>query len=212
MTLNNINCRRKSIRLPNRNYAGNGYYFVTICTHQKICYFGNIINHQMQLSSIGKIAQRFWLEISQHSKSTYLDEYIIMPNHLHGIIALDNPDNPCRDVTCRRRRSAANVPTPNHDYDLSQIMSELSPQSGSLSTIVRSYKSSVTRWCKQNGFNNFAWQPRFYEHIIRNDGSLDKIREYIVNNPIKWSEDENNPNILSLKSKEKKFFNNSNYQ
>ena len=72
-------------------------------------------------------------------------------------------------------------------------MSKLSPKSGSLSTVVRSYKSSVTRWCRKNGYNNFTWQPRFHEHIIRNDGSLDNIREYIINNPLKWFEDKNNP-------------------
>jgi REP element-mobilizing transposase RayT len=192
MTLYKNKYRSKSIRLPNRNYAANGYYFITICTSQKICYFGNIINHQMQLYSVGKIAQKFWLEIPQHSKHTYLDEYIIMPNHIHGIIVINNPDNLCRDVPW-------NVPTSNDD-NLSQIMSELSPKSGSLSAIIRSYKSSVTRWCKQNNYNNFAWQPRFYEHIIRNDGSLDNIRKYIINNPLKWSKDKNNPNILSLKS------------
>ena len=173
----------KSIRLPNRNYAANGYYFVTICTHKKQSYFGNIVDGKMQLSSIGKIADKFWLEIPRHSKYAYLDEYIIMPNHIHGIIVIDNPNNPCRDVACY-------VPTPNDD--LSQIMSELSPKTGSLSAIVRSYKSSVTKWCKQNNYN-FTWQPRFYEHIIRHDGSLDNIREYIVNNPLKWFEDKNNP-------------------
>ncbi len=187
MTSRQNRSRRKSLRLPNRNYAANGYYFVTICTYKKHCYFGNIVNHKMQLSPIGKIANQFWLEIPQHSKYNYLDEYIIMPNHIHGIIAIDNPDNPCRDVTWY-------VPTTtNNDYDLSQLMSELSPQSGSLSVIIRSYKSAVTRWCKQNNHDYFAWQSRFYEHIIRNDGSLDIIREYIITNPAKWSEDKNHP-------------------
>lgn len=189
MTLYKNKYRSRSIRLPNRNYAANGYYFVTICTYKKYCYFGNIVNNKMQLSAIGEIVNEFWLEIPQHSRYTYLDEYIIMPNHIHGIIAIDNPDNPCRDV-------AYYVSTPNND--LSQIMSELSPKSGSLSTIIRSYKSSVTRWCKQNNYDNFAWQPRFYEHIIRNDGSLDNIREYIINNPAKWSEDKNNPIISNI--------------
>ena len=185
--------RRKSIRLPNRNYAANGYYFVTICTHKKHCYLGNVVNNEMQLSPIGKIADKLWWEIPQHSKSTYLDEYIIMPNHIHGIIVIDNPNHPCRDVACYVPTLNVHTTTHDDDYDLSQIMSELSPKSGSLSTIIRSFKSAVTRWCKQNNYNNFAWQPRFYEHIIRNDGSLDKIREYIINNPRKWSKDKNNP-------------------
>ncbi len=184
----------KSIRLPNRNYAANGYYFVTICTHEKYYYFGNVIKGKMQLSSIGKIANKFWLEIPQHSKYTYLDEYVIMPNHIHGIIVIDNPHNPSRDIPNKpnkhSRDVAWNVPTKD---DIYKIMSKLSPKSGSLSAIIRSYKSAVTRWCRQNNYHNFKWQPRFYEHIIRNDGSLDIIRKYIVNNPLKWSEDRNHP-------------------
>ena len=72
-------------------------------------------------------------------------------------------------------------------------MSEISPKTGSLGSIIRSYKAAVTRWCRQHEFNNCAWQPRFYDHIIRNDGSLAKIREYIINNPMKWEDDKNNP-------------------
>jgi putative transposase len=135
-----------------------------------------------------KIANQFWLEIPQHSKYTHLDQYIMMPNHLHGIIVIDNPNNPCTDIKPRRNVQLV-VPTSNNDDNLPAIMSELSPQSNSLSVIIRSYKSAVTRWCRQNGYDHFAWQSRFYEHIIRHDGSLDIIREYILNNPVKWLED-----------------------
>jgi hypothetical protein len=77
--------------------------------------------------------------------------------------------------------------------DFPEKMSKLSPKANSLSVIIRSYKSSVTRWCKQNNYDNFGWQSRFYEHIIRNDGSIDKIRQYIINNPSQWSIDRHNP-------------------
>ena len=182
MTLNNKR-DRKSIRLPNYNYAANGYYFVTICTHEKYCYFGNIVNSKMQLSQTGKIAQQHWSEIPQHSKYTYLDEFVIMPNHIHGIIVINNPNNPHRDVPW-------NVPT-DDDCDIARMMSKLSLKSGSLSVIIRSYKSSVTRSRRQNDDNNFRWQSRFYEHIIRNEKSLNNIRRYIINNPAKWIEDMN---------------------
>ena len=89
---------RQTIRLKNYNYAANGYYFVTICTHEKQCYFGDVIDGEMHLSQIGKIARQYWLEIPQHSKYTYLDKFVIMPNHVHGIIVIDNPDNPSRDI------------------------------------------------------------------------------------------------------------------
>ena len=188
---------RQSIRLKNYNYAANGYYFVTICTYEKQCFFGNIIDRKMQLSTTGKIAHQYWSEIPQHSKHTYLDEFIIMPNHVHGIIIIDNPEKPNRHISNNDntgRDVPWNVPTVDNDndiYDLSQTMSQLSPKSGTLSVIVRSYKSSVTRWCRQNGNDNFRWQSRFYENIIRDEKSLNNIRRYVINNPAKWTEDEN---------------------
>jgi REP element-mobilizing transposase RayT len=186
--------RTKSIRLPDYDYRKNGGYFVTICTQNRICCFGNIKNNQVQLSSIGKIAQQSWIEISKHFNYVYIDAFIIMPNHIHGVIIIDQPSQNIaidshRDITRK-------VSTNDVDY-VSQTMSQLSPKAGSLSVIIRSYKATVTRRCKQNSIDNFSWQPRFYEHIIRDQSSLDKIREYIINNPIKWHEDQNNPvNIL----------------
>ena len=185
---------RKYTRLKNYNYAANGYYFVTICTHDKQCFFGDVTNDKMQLSTVGKIAHQYWSEIPQHSQHTYLDEFIIMPNHVHGIIIIDNPNNPDRyvvDVDVSRRDVPWNVPTDNGEWDLSRTMSQLSPKSGTLSVIVRSYKSSVTRWCRQHGDDLFRWQSRFYEIIIRDEKSLNNIRRYIINNPAKWSEDKN---------------------
>lgn len=182
---------RKYTRLKNYNYAANGYYFVTICTHEKQRFFGDVVNGKMQLSTVGKIAHQYWLEIPQHSKHTHLDEFIIMPNHVHGIIIIDNPDGmvvPYKGDSVRRIYD----PTINNDkWNLSQTMSQLSPKSGTLSVIVRSYKSSVTRWCRQHGDDIFHWQSRFYENIIRDERSLDNIRRYIINNPTKWTEDRN---------------------
>lgn len=121
MTLNR-QFGRKYTRLKNYNYAANGYYFVTICTHEKQCFFGNVIDGKMQLSAVGKITQQYWSEIPQHSKHTYLDEFIIMPNHVHGIIIIDNPDNPRRVVLWNDSTGV--------EWDLSQTMSKLSPKSG----------------------------------------------------------------------------------
>ena len=179
MTLYKNKYRIESIRLPNYDYSSNGYYFVTICTHEKFCFFGQIVERQMQLSQVGKIAQKHWQQIPQHFADVYLDEYVIMPNHIHGIIIIDNSR---RDVACY-------VSTKNNDVN--QTMSELSPKYGSLSAIIRSYKSSVTRWCRRNGDDDFRWQSRFYERIVRNDKALDNIRQYIIDNPRKWSEDKN---------------------
>jgi REP element-mobilizing transposase RayT len=157
----------------------------------------------MQLSQVGKIAQKHWQEIPNHFDNVYIDAYVVMPNHIHGIIIIDRP-TPTPIVETRYIASLQESSYPN---DKSNEFAPLKP--GSLQTTIHAYKASVTRWCRKNGDDIFRWQSRFYEHIIRNDSCLDKIREYIVNNPTKWSEDENNPNYLSLKPK-KKLFNNLN--
>lgn len=178
--------RVESTRLPNRNYAANGWYFVTICTRDRIHCFGNVINSEMQLSVIGQIAQQFWADIPNHFVNTYIDTYVIMPDHVHGIIVIDRPSPVVETLQCVVETLHCNVSTTQR-----QFMSDISPKAGSLGTIVRSYKSAVTRWCGKNGFDNFRWQPRFYDHIIRADGSLDRIREYIINNPAKWGKHKN---------------------
>ncbi|PSB44305.1 transposase [Cyanosarcina cf. burmensis CCALA 770] len=186
----------ESTRLSNRDYAANGLYFITICTGDRTCFFGDIVNTQIHLSAIGQIAEKFWVEIPQHFKHTYIDAYVVMPNHVHGIIIIDKPyvvSTTCRDVACN---VSTDISNDLDDCNFFTTMSMISPKSGSLSAILQSYKSAVTQWCRKNGYDNFTWQPRFYDRIIRADGSLDKIREYIVNNPTKWKEDKNNPSSL----------------
>ncbi|MEH2432992.1 MAG: hypothetical protein V7K25_01825 [Nostoc sp.] len=100
-----------------------------------------------------------------------------------------------KTVICRRQRDRIQQET-LCDVTQRQFMSEISPKPCSLSAIARSYKSAVTRWYRENSYEDFAWQPRFYDHIIRADVSLDRIREYIINNPIKW--DKNNPTNLGM--------------
>ena len=212
MTLFKNKYRVESTRLPNRDYSQNGWYFVTICTYEREWLFGDVVNGQVHLSTIGQIAQKFWAEIPQHSKNTYIDAYVIMPNHVHGIIVIDNPESkeisPSKDVTqCRdvpwnvSTKSDADDNSTKLDDDLDdtdvyQNLSKMSPKAGSLSVIIRSYKAAVTRWCNMNGYPNFAWQQRFFDKIIRADGSVDNIREYIINNPLKWDYDKNNSSGL----------------
>jgi REP element-mobilizing transposase RayT len=177
-----------STRLQNWNYAANGWYFVTICTRYRTHFFGEVITSQMQFSTIGEIAQQFWAEIPKHFNHTYyIDAYVIMPNHVHGIIIIDRPHQVNRDRPPNVETLQCNVSTRR------QFMSDISPPAGSLGAIVRSYKSAVSRWCHHNGFEDFTWQDRFYDRIIRADGSLNRIRKYIVNNPAKWELDRHNP-------------------
>ncbi|WP_026735286.1 transposase [Fischerella sp. PCC 9605] len=172
--------RVESTRLLNRNYAANGWYFITICTRDRFYLFGDVISGEVQLSAIGEIAQQFWADIPNHFAHTHIDAYAIMPNHIHGIVVIDRPP----DVETRHGASLQNTDESNKFAPLKR---------GSLQAIINAYKSSVTRWCRKNGHDYFGWQSRFYDHIIRADDSLDRIREYIINNPAKWEEDKDNP-------------------
>jgi REP element-mobilizing transposase RayT len=177
--------RIKSARLEGYDYSSTGGYFVTICTRDREYWFGEIVGGKMQLSAIGEMTNRYWQEIPKHFDNVDLDESVVMPNHVHGIILIlrERPDDD-RDVAC-------NVSTDAQSKNLA--MSVISPKPGSLGTIMRSYKSAVTRWCGKNSYPQFAWQSRFYDHIIRNEKSLMAIRQYIYNNPAKWEIDRENP-------------------
>jgi REP element-mobilizing transposase RayT len=158
-------------------------------------YFGAIENGQMQLSEIGVIADVLWHEIPHHSPLVKLGEFVVMPNHIHGILILTEPA-PVVDDGGDRRDVACNVSTCNVSTttktppmtEKNEFMSNISPKSNSISTIVRSYKSAVTKHAHRLGFD-FAWQTRFHDHIIRNGESFEKISNYIINNPVNWQED-----------------------
>lgn len=173
--------RIDSARLKHYDYANPGLYFVTICTANHEHFFGEIVDGEMQLSSIGVIADVLWHEIKHHTPNIALHEFVIMPNHIHGIIEILEPSTAtngfCRDVA--RNVSACNT---------SSTMSQISPVSGSLGRIIASYKGSVTKHANRLDLA-FSWQPRFYDHIIRDHESLVKIQEYIISNPTKWAED-----------------------
>lgn len=178
--------RIPSARLPNWDYRWNAAYFVTICTQNRECYFGNVVNDKMQLSEIGHIAQSYWQEIPKHFPFVLLDAFIIMPNHMHGIIVIDKQDNAIVETLQVKTLQvktlhATSLPIPKK-------MAFISPKQGSLSTIIRSYKSAVTKNARQI-HADFAWQSRFHDHIIRNNKSFQTISEYIVNNPMKWEDD-----------------------
>lgn len=167
--------RRKSYRLSCWDYRNAGYYFVTICTENRRQHFGKIVDGEMWLNHVGKIVQQFWTDIPDHFKNVSMDTFIVMPNHVHGIIQIHQR----RDVAMQRPY--------NH-------FSRISPKPKSLSTVIRSFKSIVTKTVhKLYPEINFHWQSRFHDHIIRNKWSLRRIRQYIQNNPLKWDLDEYNP-------------------
>lgn len=166
--------RIETARLKDYDYSSNGAYFITICTDKFKQWLGKIENGKMVLSEIGSLACQCWREIPDHFPFVQTDEFVIMPNHVHGIIIIDSGRCSCRDV-------AGNVSTDTKNGGMSKI----SPKKGTISSIIRSYKAAVTKSCHADKLS-FKWQPRFYEHVIRNDEDLRLTREYIVNNPGKW--------------------------
>jgi REP element-mobilizing transposase RayT len=188
--------RIPSARLQNWNYRWAGAYFITICTQNRKHYFGEIVNGEMQLSPIGAIADVLWHEIKTHSKNVELDAFVVMPNHIHGILILndmdngkigDNGDNG-NNVETLHATSLQSTPQPTPQPTKNEFMASISPKSDSVSTIIRSYKSVVTKHAHRLGFE-FEWQPRFHDHIIRNQNSFEKIQTYIFENPVKWVDD-----------------------
>jgi len=166
-----------SVRLQNWDYRNPWWYFVTINTKNHNYSFGKVINGKVVLNDVGNIAEKYWLEIPSHFPFVELDYFIIMPNHSHGILILNDHS---KDVACNVSTKKINV-----------IHSEISPKKYSLSSVIRSYKSAVTKWCNKNEIE-FEWQPRFFDRIIRDEKELYNIRKYIDQNPFKWEIEKNN--------------------
>lgn len=171
---------RRSIRLKGYDYTQAGVYFVTICVAQRECLFGEIVDGEMRLNEYGRIVAEEWARTATMRSNVELGEFVVMPNHAHGIIVLT--DN---DVGARRRLA----PTTEQFGK---------PIAGSLPTIIRAFKSAVTYRINILRQTSGApvWQRNYWEHIIRNERELERIRAYIINNPANWSIDEENPSSM----------------
>ncbi len=173
--------RRKLIRLAGYDYSSEGGYFITVVTHDRLPVFGRILNYEMVLSQAGEIARTEWFRTVQLRDRVELfeDEFVVMPNHIHGIIWLT------------RRGTARRAPTMDEYPSVEQFGK---PVSGSIPTIVRAYKSAVTYAlnAKQNTRGQPVWQRNYYEHIIRDEKDYENIVEYIYQNPYNWEKDEEN--------------------
>lgn len=170
MTLFKNQYHIESTRLKEWDYSRYGYYFVTICTKDKEHFFGEIVGDKMKLSEIGKIVAGEWRKTGSIRDYAKLGEWVVMPNHLHGIIIIQNDDK--------------NVDTHGYASQNPSIPSgdafDASLRKDNLSNIIRGFKSATVKKAHQKGFTNFAWQSRFYDHIIRKKKELQDIREYIV--------------------------------
>lgn len=171
---------RRSIRLRGYDYSQPGTYFVTICTHEKRKLFGEIINDEMHLNESGKVAQWIWKAIPQYYPCIRLDQHVVMPNHVHGIL-----------INRGDKSRTQSSPTENGKrIDPMQMLPM--PMSGppTLGQIIRKFKALTSYYIHGNGIDEFAWQERFYDEIITNASALESIRRYIINNPARWIDDD----------------------
>ncbi|MEI7845720.1 MAG: transposase [Chloroflexota bacterium] len=177
---------RRSLRLKGYDYTRPGAYFITLVSFQRDEIFGEVVDGEMKLSSLGQVAQEEWFKTAKLRSYVQLfeDEFVVMPNHAHGIIWLAGD----ADVGARRRRAPTSAPCPT-------VEKFGAPVSGSIPTIVRAYKSAVTYAINraQNTRGAPIWQRNYYEHIARNEAEINRFWDYIDNNPRKWDEDQLHP-------------------
>ena len=145
--------KRRSTRLKGYDYSRAGAYFITVCTQDQVCLFGEIVEGEMELSVSGTIVQDNWHEIPQHYAGIETDAFVVMPNHVHGVLLFEA------------------------DGGLT------------LGSVVRGFKARVTRAIR----DGHVWQRDFYDHVVRDQADLERIRAYIINNPAKWADDAENP-------------------
>ncbi len=158
---------RRSVRLQGYNYSCAGSYFVTICVHDRECLFGEVVGDDVVMNEAGKTVSDIWGEMESRFPAVSLDYFIVMPNHFHGILVLSDDAGATHEA----------------------------PGSPKLGDIVRAFKSitavTVNRMLDRHGVS--LWQRNYFERVIRSDGELDALRQYVVNNPANWAEDKNNP-------------------
>ena len=166
---------RRSIRLQGYDYSQAGAYFVTICTHNRECLFGEIMDGKMVLNDAGRMVEQCWRDIPSHFPHVELDTFVVMPNHVHGILCV--------------------VDAPVGAKNFSPLRPAQRPcgTAKTIGSVIRGFKIGVTKWMRPYTNVHVVWQRNYWEHIIRNDDELHRIRQYIVDNPAKWKTDRNNP-------------------
>jgi REP element-mobilizing transposase RayT len=204
MTFNPEIHHRHSIRLPNYDYSRPGYYFVTMCAHEKECSFGDIKNNNIVLNNVGKMVEKKWYDLPVHFPGIELDRMVIMPNHLHGIIIITdcrrgNTNHPLIlvDMIGLSPRDGVFPPLPI-------AITKTGPDQGAMTAPLQRGKTlgQMVAWFKYESTKEInrivtdnpemkIWQRNYFDRIIRNDEELNRIRNYIVTNPGTWEKDEN---------------------
>ncbi|PYV37943.1 MAG: transposase [Acidobacteria bacterium] len=188
---------RRSIRLKGYDYSQAGAYFITVCVQDRACPFGEIVDGQMRLNEYGECAVRWWEDIPRHFVPVDIDAFVVMPNHVHGIILITDPpvgagsprpgpriaDAATGVATDAREgaKTAGAETAPLRRPSLGNVMAYFKYQSAKHLNALRQIPAAP------------VWQRNYYEHIIRNEESLNRIRQYILNNPARWAFDRENP-------------------
>ncbi|MGA2425182.1 MAG: hypothetical protein ABSG07_14360 [Terriglobales bacterium] len=170
--------RVESTRLEDWDYSSRGWYFVTLCTKDKKCSLGHAVDGEIVLSDAGVIAEIEMKTVSSHYSKVTIDRYVVMPNHVHAIVAIDGLHRYSPRLTAIGPTSV-------------QIRPQR-PAAPSLSAVIGSYKAGVSRTCRLRGLLYLQWQPRFHDHILRSNAAVNAVREYIDHNPQNWVEDPDN--------------------
>ncbi len=195
--------QRKSLRLAEYNYALEGAYFVTVCTKDKACLFGDIVSEKMVLNDAGRMTERVWDEISETYHGIETDEFVVMPNHVHGIIVITGSTVGVTPRGCPDVRPTDNAGSSPGDGQAQGPAPTKNPGL-SLPDVVHRFKSMTTnryiQGVRKHGwipFNGTLWQRNYFERVIRNERELNGTREYIESNPLKWALDLENPDYTS---------------
>jgi len=183
---------RRSIRLQGYDYTTAGAYFVTICVQNRVCLLGEIVDGGMRLSPIGEIISQVWQRLPHYFPYSALDTFVVMPNHIHGIVVLLNRRGKAFEGKVEQQRALV-------------FANALPLQHGSvprsLAAIIQNFKSVSARQVNQirGRQSEPLWQRNYYEHIVRNESELARIRDYIVQNPLQWELDRENPLVRGMK-------------
>lgn len=176
---------RKNLRLERYDYAASGAYFVTVCAQGRAGLFGEVVDDEMRVNNAGELIRNVWNELPSRFQNVVLDEFVVMPNHVHGIVWMGVQK--IADV-------GALLAAPGHDVPATPNQGAAS-SAPTLGGVMRAFKSlsaiAVNRLLERTGVS--VWQRNYYEHVIRDERELNLVREYIVNNPLQWSLDRENP-------------------
>ncbi len=196
--------QRRSIRLAGYDYGQAGAYFVTVCTEGHTCLFGRIVGETMEWNDAGRMVEKYWREIPTHFPQVTLDEFIVMPNHVHGIPVIRdaNDDLPATGPADPLVGANDHSPIQERANSYSPLQAGHGPPrprgtSKAIGSIIRGFKIGVGRWMRENTGVRDIWQRNYFEHIIRNDVARNRIRQYILDNPLHWACDRYNPQAVN---------------